>query len=110
MSDFVIFKAEHPRTESVDEIISQMAKGINGKKKPIFRIKERGEAIWLAINKLAKVNDTIVICGKGHEKSMSFGGVEYSWSDEKAVKYTLRGKVLPYGKSIKAARHFCLTV
>jgi len=78
--------------------------GLRAKKQHHFKFKWRqgGRQIWLAINKLAKANDTVVICGKGHEKSMSFGGVEYSWSDEKAVKYALKGKILPYGKNIAA--------
>jgi len=38
MADLVVLTAEDPRTESVDEIISQMANGFAGKKTTPFQI------------------------------------------------------------------------
>ncbi|HAS69183.1 TPA: hypothetical protein DCS00_03410 [Candidatus Collierbacteria bacterium] len=70
-----------------------MEKGaLKGKK--IYKIPERGEAIRFAINEVAKKDDFVVICGKGHERSMAYGKVEYPWSDAEAVKKALKNRVM----------------
>jgi UDP-N-acetylmuramoyl-L-alanyl-D-glutamate--2,6-diaminopimelate ligase len=94
LADLSIFTAEDPRHEDVNEIIKEMEKGVlkNNKRKYLV-IPERGEAIAYAIQKVAKKGDIIVICGKGHEKSMCYNGIEYPWSDHGAVKLSLKGKV-----------------
>ncbi len=113
LADISIFTAEDPRREDINKIISEMVIGANkvktseinmdrfempihrNEKRHYFvRILERGEAISFAINKLAKRGDIVVICGKGHEKSMSYNGKEYAWSDHDAVNLALKGKVL----------------
>jgi len=43
MADLVVLTAEDPRTESVDEIISQMANGFAGKKTHLLKFKEAGQ-------------------------------------------------------------------
>ncbi len=111
-ADISVFTAEDPRKEDINKIISEMTIGalktkaykldlknidtkiFNGKKHLYIGIPERGEAINIAINKLAKRGDIVVICGKGHEKSMSYNGIEYPWSDKEAVEMALKGKVL----------------
>jgi UDP-N-acetylmuramoyl-L-alanyl-D-glutamate--2,6-diaminopimelate ligase len=108
-ADISIFTAEDPRFEDINTIIKQMAKGAkkaganqvppsnyqkHKRKCNIFiKVPERGEAIAFAINKVAEKGDIVVICGKGHEKSMSYNGVEYDWSDHEAVKMALEGKM-----------------
>lgn len=110
LADVSIFTAEDPRSEDVSKIIDEMVKAackaggveftvkeageMKAKDGNFFvRIPERGDAIAFAIQKLAKKGDTVVICGKGHEKSMAYDGVEYSWSDHQAVKIALKGGV-----------------
>lgn len=111
-ADISVYTSEDPRHENVDDIINAMAKGAKKtgvlevkpekgtvftdySKKPVFlRISDRGEAIAFAINDIAKRGDTIVICGKGHEKSMAYNGIEYPWSDKKAVRLALNNKTL----------------
>jgi UDP-N-acetylmuramoyl-L-alanyl-D-glutamate--2,6-diaminopimelate ligase len=111
IADISIFTAEDPRSEDVNVIIEQMIEGalISGAKKAstsnlsdiynlsgsniYTKIPERGEAISFAINKIAVRGDTVVICGKGHEKSMAYGGVEYPWSDKDAVEAALSGRI-----------------
>ncbi len=88
IADISIFTAEDPRHEDVNNIISQMEKGIKNKKAIYYKIPDRFEAIKFAI-KLAKKGDIIVVCGKGHEKSMAFGNTEKPWSDVKAIKRLL---------------------
>ena len=87
-ADFSVITAEDPRTEDVSEICRQIADGF--KVKNNYKIvSDRQEAISFAINSLAEKGDTIIICGKGHEKSMCFGTKEYPWSDQEAVRKAL---------------------
>ncbi|MFV1917686.1 MAG: UDP-N-acetylmuramoyl-L-alanyl-D-glutamate--2,6-diaminopimelate ligase [Patescibacteria group bacterium] len=99
LADVSVFTAEDPRSEDVNGIISEMAKGAkkSGAKeaksgqRSFVRVPERGDAISYAIQKLARKGDIIVVCGKGHEKSMAYDGIEYSWNDQAAVKIALDG-------------------
>jgi UDP-N-acetylmuramoyl-L-alanyl-D-glutamate--2,6-diaminopimelate ligase len=52
-------------------------------------INSRIDAIKFAI-RIAKPNDIVVICGKGHEKSMCFETTEYPYSDQEVVKSILK--------------------
>ena len=101
-ADFTILTAEDPRTEDVNKIIEEISQGcLAGGAKEVkdttyyiphttyhyfVRIPDRQEAINFAIQKLAKKDDIVVICGKGHEKSMCYGKTEYPWSDQEAVR------------------------
>lgn len=93
LADIAILTAEDPRTEDVNKIVGQIAigcqkaGGIEGK--TYFCVPEREEAIRLAIEKLAKKGDIVVICGKGHEKSMCYGKVEQPWSDQEQARKVL---------------------
>jgi len=100
LADFSVFTAEDPRHEKVDDILREMEKGVLRKNINKYKsIPERGDAIYYAINKLAKKRDTVVICGKGHEKSMAYNGVEYPWSDQKAAKGAIKEKLLSVNHS-----------
>lgn len=94
LADLMILTAEDPRTEDVNEIIEQIARGCRKaggvEDKTFFRVPDRQEAIDFAIQKLTKKDDIVVICGKGHEKSMCFGKTEVPWSDQKAVRKALK--------------------
>lgn len=94
LADISVFTAEDPRSEDINEILDEMITGVRDKTAKFYKVPERGEAIAFAINKLAHKGDTVVITGKAHEKSMAYNGVEYPWSDFKAVEYALKGKVL----------------
>lgn len=92
MADITILTAEDPRTESLDDILAEMADaatragGVEGE--TFFRVADRGDAIRLGV-KLAKPGDLVMPCGKGHEQSMCFGTVEYPWDDRTALKAAL---------------------
>lgn len=109
LADYTILTAEDPRTEDVRTIISEIAEGCkeakateilkNRSAKQAFsvkgnafiRIPDRQEAINFAIRRLARSGDTVLICGKGHEKSMCYGTVEYPWDEKKAIEKALYG-------------------
>ena len=106
-ADITVITAEDPRTEDLNKIIEKIAQGclrggaseldrndfeLKGKRHYFFRVPDRKEAIAFAIRKLARKDDIVVICGKGHEKTMCFGKKEYPWSDFKAVEESLDKK------------------
>ncbi len=111
IAEISVFTAEDPRNEDVEKIIDEMVVGaLRNKAKEMnyhnlenldirkgehffCRVAERGEAISLVLQKIAKKDDIIVICGKGHEKSMAYRNIEYPWSDYEAVKIALKGGV-----------------
>ena len=92
MADITIFTAEDPRSESLDEILASMKRAAEDEGGVVgvncFVISDRGQAIQVAITK-AEPNDIVLVCGKGHEQSMCFGDVEYSWDDRIAVRSAL---------------------
>jgi len=93
LADITIITAEDPRTESLEDIMEQIAEGWRrtGAREGIgfFRIGDRREAIATALG-MAQPGDTVIVCGKGHERSMCFGTTEHPWSDQEAVKSALR--------------------
>ena len=90
LADIIVLTAEDPRTEDVNQIIAQIAEGCKSQKAKIYKIPDRQEAINFALQKKAKKGDIVVITGKGHERSMCFGKIEYPWSDHEAVKKALK--------------------
>jgi len=89
LADFSIFTAEDPRTELLDDILSDMANAaiVEGAVQGIdfVTIPDRGDAIRLAVS-TAKPGDLVVALGKGHEQSMCFGHTEYPWDDRQAMR------------------------
>ena len=92
IADITILTAEDPRTESLDDILNEMASaavnagGVEGKN--FLKIHDRGDAIKKGVA-LAEKDDIVIACGKGHEQSMCFGDVEYSWDDRTAMRSAL---------------------
>jgi len=107
LADYTILTAEDPRTEDVRDIIDQIASGcsksglreadkkdkklitLKNNTKYFWRIPDRQEAINFAVRYLAKKGDLIIICGKGHEKSMCYGKTEYPWNEKLALEKAL---------------------
>ena len=92
LADVTFLTAEDPRTESLKDILAEMADaatlagGIEGQ--TFFRVEDRGEAIRRAV-KMAKPGDLVIACGKGHEQSMCFDTTEYAWDDRTAMRAAL---------------------
>ncbi|XMB85707.1 UDP-N-acetylmuramoyl-L-alanyl-D-glutamate--2,6-diaminopimelate ligase [Mycoplasmatota bacterium WC44] len=63
-SDFVIFTSEDPKNEDEKEIVDQLLKEVTSEN--YIKIYDRKEAIKSAV-KIARMNDTIIITGKGNE-------------------------------------------
>ncbi|MBX4205791.1 UDP-N-acetylmuramoyl-L-alanyl-D-glutamate--2,6-diaminopimelate ligase [Candidatus Microgenomates bacterium] len=93
LAEISIFTAEDPRFEDVNEIIDEIelgAKKSEYKSHSYFKIPDREMAIDYAINKIARKSDIVIICGKGHEKSMNYKGKEIPWSDIDVVQKLLK--------------------
>jgi len=92
LADLTVLTAEDPRTESLDEILEEMAEGARSRGgregETFWRVPDRGEAIRFAL-KLAREGDMVLSCGKGHEQSMCFGAREHLWDDRTAMRAAL---------------------
>ena len=105
LADLTVLTAEDPRTESLEEILEEMAAGARSRggaeEKTFWRVVDRGEAIRFAL-RLARPGDIVLACGKGHEQSMCFGQIEYLWDDRTAMRSALAeylgvdGPKMPY--------------
>lgn len=89
LADFSVLTAEDPRSENLNAILRQIERGANNGGGKNINILERGEAIAFALS-TAKKGDVVVICGKGHERSMAYQGFEHPWSDQDIVKQFLK--------------------
>jgi len=94
LANRVVLTAEDPRSEEVDQIIEEIAVGCRGagakEGESFFKIPDRQEAINFAIQELAQKGDWVLVCGKGHEKSMCYGTTERPWSEHGAVRKALK--------------------
>jgi UDP-N-acetylmuramoyl-L-alanyl-D-glutamate--2,6-diaminopimelate ligase len=92
LADVTVITAEDPRTEDLDAIIDQIAQGCEAagaqEGTGYHRVADRGAAIALACQ-LAQAGDMVIAAGKGHERSMCFGTIEYPWSDHQAMRAAL---------------------
>lgn len=87
-ADEIILTEEDYRTERVSDIIEQIASGIP-RGPNVHRVPDRGEAIAYAIS-LAMPGDVVMITGKGHERSLCRGKIEYPWSDQEEARKVLK--------------------
>jgi UDP-N-acetylmuramoyl-L-alanyl-D-glutamate--2,6-diaminopimelate ligase len=105
LADVTVLTAEDPRTESLEEILAEMAAGAAARGgvagESVWSVPDRREAIRFAIS-LAQPGDVVIACGKGHEQSMCFGETEYPWDDRIAMRAALAeylglpGPAMPY--------------
>jgi UDP-N-acetylmuramoyl-L-alanyl-D-glutamate--2,6-diaminopimelate ligase len=97
LADMTILTAEDPRTESLDDILAEMAAGcvsqggIEGE--TFIRVPDRGAALYQACQ-MANAGDIVMACGKGHEQSMCFGVIEHPWDDVTALRAAIQGEPL----------------
>lgn len=108
-ADLTVLTAEDPRTEDVRMIIDAIGEGCLRRKAVLldksqlpsgrasgvryfYKIPDRQEALNFAVRKLARKGDVVIACGKGHEKSMCYGNVEYPWDEKQAIIKALYGK------------------
>ncbi len=89
LADIAIITNEDPRFEDAESIIREIAAGaIEGgavEGEDVHCVVERRDAVALAMD-IARPGDTILLAGKGHERSIIWNGIKHPW-DEAAVAY-----------------------
>ena len=94
-ADEVIITEEDDRDIDGNEIMNMIAGGAEeaGKvrEKDLFLILDRPEAINFAISR-AKRGDTVLLLGKGHEKTIERADGEHSWDEIATVREALKNR------------------
>lgn len=90
LADFTVITAEDPRTEDLNEINHEIAAGVSEftDERHYLIVPDRSMAIQQAVN-MAQAGDIVAAFGKGHERSMCFGTIEYPWSDQQTLREAL---------------------
>jgi UDP-N-acetylmuramoyl-L-alanyl-D-glutamate--2,6-diaminopimelate ligase len=94
LSDYAVFTNEDPREEDAGAILAEIAAGAEevGWKDGVnyARIEDRSEGIAHAVRR-ASAGDTILLAGKGHERSILIGRGKQSWDERAAAEAAIRG-------------------
>lgn len=79
IADVCVFTEDNSRYEEIEDIISDMLKGVEDKDNYIV-IKDRRDAVEFAIRAVEN-KDCVIICGKGGENYIEKGGKKIPYSD-----------------------------
>lgn len=93
-TDFFVITNEDPFEEDAEAIIAEIETGTNpGEQGERYMVEpDRGAAIRTAVGR-ARPGDTVLVLGKGHERTIMDGGHSVPWSDEDAVREALGTRV-----------------
>lgn len=93
-SDEVVLTEEDDRDIDGHQILDQIAGGAKmaGKvvDKDLFLILDREEAIGFALTRAKNADDTVILLGKGHEKTIERADGEYSWNEVEIARTALQ--------------------
>lgn len=89
LADKVVVTDDNPRTERSDLIISDILQGFTNKQK-VQVLADRREAIKQTIGQ-SKVEDIILLAGKGHENYQEIAGIRHHFSDVEEASQALLG-------------------
>lgn len=89
-ADHLILTSDNPRTEDQDDIFADMVDQVDVPASTPT-IKDRAQAIHWAISQ-AQAGDTVIICGKGHEKEQIIGHDAIPFSDQQEALKALEDK------------------
>ena len=89
-ANYIVLTTDNARDESPKAINAQIQQGFSSTQ--IFtEVLDRKQAIFAALNE-ADEGDTVVILGKGHEKTQQIGNVQSDFSDKECVLEFLTNK------------------
>ncbi len=84
LADVSIFTTEDPRFEDPGKIIDEIAAGADragsSRGRNYHCVTDRREAIQLAFT-LARPGDSVLLAGKGHERSIIWGDRKHPWNE-----------------------------
>ena len=86
VADVVILTSDNPRTEDPNQILDDVAEGLEGF--TYERFVDRRQAIRRALE-LAEAGDTVVLAGKGHETYQTIGTEKLSFDERVIVRECL---------------------
>jgi len=96
-ADEIVITEEDDRDIDGHEILKQIAGGAKkaGKTldKDLFAILDRTEAIQFAMTRVSDNDDTVILLGKGHEKTIERADGEHPWDEIGAVRKALKALV-----------------
>jgi UDP-N-acetylmuramoyl-L-alanyl-D-glutamate--2,6-diaminopimelate ligase len=94
LSDYAVFTNEDPREEDAMAIIDQIAAGaeeVGWKEGENYaRIEDRRQGVTHAVRR-ARPGDTILLAGKGHERSILIGRGKQDWDERAVAEAAIRG-------------------
>jgi UDP-N-acetylmuramoyl-L-alanyl-D-glutamate--2,6-diaminopimelate ligase len=94
LSDYAVFTSEDPREEDAMTILGEIAAGAEEvgwtEGEQYARIEDRRKGIAHAVRK-AGPGDTILLAGKGHERSILIGRGKQPWDERAAAEAAIRG-------------------
>jgi UDP-N-acetylmuramoyl-L-alanyl-D-glutamate--2,6-diaminopimelate ligase len=96
-ADEVVITEEDDRDIDGDEIMHQIASGAEqvGKTqgKDLFLVHDRTEAIAFAVGRANSADDTVLLLGKGHEKTIERADGEHPWDEIGTTKDALKNRL-----------------
>jgi UDP-N-acetylmuramoyl-L-alanyl-D-glutamate--2,6-diaminopimelate ligase len=92
----MVITDEDPRSEDRHQILEEIAAGASSRRRgqDLLLIADRREAIGAALA-AARPGDVVVLCGKGHEKTIEYADGDIAWDEAEAARAALRD--LGYG-------------
>lgn len=94
LSDYAVFTNEDPREEDAMAILNEIAAGAEEvgwrEGEQYVRIEDRRQGIAHAVRR-ARPGDTILLAGKGHERSILVGRGKEPWDERAAAEAAIRG-------------------
>jgi len=90
LADFTVITSDNSRSESPEDIIRDILKGID-KEKPYKVLPSRREAIYFALAE-ARAGDFVLLAGKGHEKYEIDSSGKHPFDEREIVDFALRNR------------------
>ena len=84
LADYTIITSDNPRTEDPKTILEEVESGIKGLTDKYIVIVDRVKAIEYAV-KMAKLDDIVVLAGKGHERYQIIGHEKFPFDEKEIV-------------------------
>lgn len=88
LADITIVTSDNPRSEDPETIVSEVEDGVKRVTNNYFRVVDRAEAIYKALD-IAKKDDVVIIAGKGHEpyQILNTGTIHFDDREQVQIQY-----------------------